>query len=226
MSVPSRNAKTGPSRRRRLFAVVILIFLFVAYCGWQFAQRYQIESEVLDGYKNDNRELLVVLIKELENESRQWGNAKLIAKALADRLQQRGYSVQLVESETVEGRSLREKAEAAAASTSDTYESGDTPLTSQALARAAQVHAGVLRVYLSEVRFKRLSKTVLSETYVLELSNPDRSPAWKATLRYQSSLIEPLFYLFRYISGDPAAGREEALTDKAIERMQRQGVLK
>jgi len=32
--------------------------------------------------------------------------------------------------------------------------------------------------------------------------------------------------LLRYSSGDPAAGREEALADKAIERMQQQGVLK
>jgi hypothetical protein len=145
---------------------------------------------------------------------------------LADRLQQRGYSVQLIESETAKGRSLREKAEAAAASTSDTYESSATPLIFQELARAAQVHAGVLRVYLSEVRFKKLSKTVLSETYVLELSNPDRSPAWKARLIYQYSQFEPLFYLLRYSSGDPAAGRWEALTDKAIQRMQQQDVLK
>jgi hypothetical protein len=94
------------------------------------------------------------------------------------------------------------------------------------LARAAQNHAGVLRVYRSEVRFAKLSKTVLSETYVLELSNPDRSPAWRATLKYQYSQIEPLFYLLRYSSGDPAAGRWEALTDMAIERMQQQRVLK
>jgi hypothetical protein len=226
MSVTPLNAKTGPSRRRRLFAALTLIILIVAYGGWQFAHRYQIESEVLDGYKTDNRELLVVLIKELENEPQHWGRADLISKTLADRLRQRGYSVQLVESETVEGLSLREKVEAAADSTPGAYEAGATALTSQALSRAAQAHAGVLRVYLSEVRFKRLSKTVISETYVLELSNPDRSPAWKATLTYHDSLFEPLFYLFRYSFGDPAAGREEALADKAIERMQQQGVLK
>src|SRR5262245_52745609 len=190
MGVPSDNAKSNWSTR--LFVGLMLFLTIGAYGGWQFAHRYQIESQVLNGYKNDNRELLVVLIKELENESRHWGRADQIAKTLADRLRQRGYSVQLVESETVKGRSLREKAEAAAASTSDTYESGATPLTSQALAE--QVCAGVLRVYLSEVRFKERSKDVVSETYVLQLSNPDRSPAWKATLRYQDSLLEPLFY--------------------------------
>ena len=141
-------------------------------------------------------------------------------------MQQRGYSVQLVESETVKRRSSREKAEAAAASTSDTYESGATPLTSQALARAAQVHAGVLRVYLSELRVKQRSTTVVSETYVLELSSPDRSPAWKATLTYKDTLLEPLYDLLRVGFGDPAPRREEALADMAIERMQQQGVLK
>jgi len=226
MGVPSRKAKSGWSRRQRLFAVLILIVLIVAYGGWQFAHRYQIESEVFDGYKNDNREMVVVLIKELENEPQQWGVAKLISQTLSDRLQQRGYSVQLVQSETVKGRSSREKAEAAGASTSNTYDSSATPLSSEALARAAQAHAGVLRVYLSEVTFTRRSKTVLSETYVLELSNPDRSPAWKATLTYRSSAFEALFYLLRYSSGDPAAGRWEALTDEAIVRMQQQGVLK
>ena len=225
MVVPSGNAKSNWSTR--LFVGLMLFLTIGAYGGWQFAHRYQIESEVLNGYRNDNRKLLVVLIKELENEPRHWGRADQIAKTLADRLRQRGYSVQLVESETVKGRSLREKAEAAAASTSDTYEeSGDAPLTSQALARAAQNHAGVLRVYLSEVRFKERSKDVVSETYVLQLSNPDRSPAWKATLRYQDSLLEPLFYLLRFSFGDPAPWREEALADKAIERMQQQGVLK
>ena len=128
--------------------------------------------------------------------------------------------------QTIKGRSLREKAKAAAASTLDTYESGATPLTSQALARAEQARAGVLRVYLSEVRFKERSKDIVSETYVLQLSNPDRSPAWKATLRYQDSLLEPLFYLLRFSFGDPAPGREEALADKAIELMQQQSVLK
>ena len=224
MGVPSGNARSNWSTR--LFVGLMLFLTIGAYGGWQFAHRYQIESEVLNGYKNDNRKLLVVLIKELENEPRHWGRADQIAKTLADGLRQRGYSVQLIESETVKGRSLREKAEAAAASTSDTYEFGAAPLTSQALAGAEQVSAGVLRVYLSEVRFKERSKDVVSETYVLQLSNPDRSPAWKATLRYQDSLFEPLFYLLRFSFGDPAPWREEALADKAIERMQEQGVLK
>jgi hypothetical protein len=213
-----RERPTRIFRKRR-----ILIF---SYLGWQFAHRYQIESQVLHGYKNDNRELMVVLSKELENESRRWGRADLISKTLVDRLRLRGYSVQLVRSETVKGRSLREEAEAATRSTSGTYQAGTTPLTSQVLARAAQVHAGVLHVYLSEVRYKSSSKDVVSETYVLELSNPDRSPAWKATLTYQDTAFEPVFYLFRYSSGDPAPGREEALADLAIERMEQQGVLK
>jgi hypothetical protein len=224
MGVSSGNAKSNWSTR--LFVGLMLFLTIGAYGGWQFAHRYQIESEVLNGYNNDNCKLLVVLIKELENESRRWGRADQIAKTLVDRLRQGGYSVQLIESETVKGRSLREKAEAAAASTSDTYESGAPPLTSEALAKAEQVRAGMLRVYLSEVRFKERSKDVVSETYVLQLSNPDRSPAWKATLRYQDSLLEPLFYLLRFSFGDPAPGREEALADKAIERMHQQGVLK
>src|SRR5262245_44288828 len=91
MGVPSGNAKSAWSRRQRLFAVLILIFLIAAYNGWQFARQYQIESEVLDGYKNDNRELVVVLSKELENEPQHWnwGRAKLISETLADRLRQR-----------------------------------------------------------------------------------------------------------------------------------------
>ena len=228
MGIPSRNPKSAWSRRQRLFAVLILIFLIAAYNGWQFARQYQIESEVLDGYKNDNRELVVVLSKELENEPQHWnwGRAKLISETLADRLRQRGYSVQLVESETVKGRLLREKAEVADASTPNAYESSATPLTSQALVRAAQAHAGILHVYLREVSFKQRSKTVLSETYVLELSNPDRSRAWKATLTYRRSEFADLVYPLRYIFGDPAPSHEEALSDQAIVRMQQQGVLK
>jgi hypothetical protein len=226
MGVRSPNPKSGLSRRHPLFTGLILIFLIAAYGGWQFAHRYQIESEVLAGYKDDNRKLVIVLSKELEHEPQQWGVAELISKTLADRLQQRGYSVQFVHSETAKGRSSREKVEVAAASTSNAYDSSTTPLTSQALAEAAQAHAGILHVHLSQVSFTQRSKTVLSETYGLELSNPDRSPAWKATLTYRSSLFEPLFYLLRYSSGDPAAGRWEALTDEVIVRMQQQGVLK
>src|SRR5262249_11124661 len=129
MGVPSGNAKSGWSGRQRLFTALIVISLIIAYGGWQFAHRYRIESEVLGGYKNDSRELLVVLSKELENEPQQWGVAKLISQTLADRLQQQGYSVQFVQSETVKGRSLREKAEVANASTSDTYDSSAPPLT-------------------------------------------------------------------------------------------------
>jgi len=229
----SPNAKIGHSRRQMVFRLlfgIFIIFAIFAYLVWQFEHRYQVESEVLNGYKNDNRELLVVLDKEIENEAKHWnwGRANQIAKTLADRLRQRGYSVQRVESETLKGRSLREKVEEAAASTSDTYSSGETPLTSQVLDRAAQVHAGVLRVYLNEVVYKR-SNDVISETYGLELSNPDNSPAWKATLKYQYSLGEDfvnLLRLFRHNSGNPAHWREEALTDMAIERMQQQGVLK
>jgi len=227
MGDPSGNAKSGWSGRQRFFTALIVIFLVVAYGGWQFAHRYRIESEVLGGYKNDSRELLVVLSKELENEPQQWGVAKLISQTLADRLRQRGYAVQLVQSETVKGRSLREKAEVASVSTSNAYDSSTTPLTSQVLAKAAQAHAGVLRVYLSEVTFTQRSKNVLSETYVLELSNPDRSPAWKATLTYRSSALESVVYPLQYIFfGDPAPGRWEMLTDEAIVRMQQQGVLK
>jgi hypothetical protein len=47
MSLLSHNEVTGPSKRKRLFAVLILILLIVVYSGWQFARRYQIESEVL-----------------------------------------------------------------------------------------------------------------------------------------------------------------------------------
>jgi hypothetical protein len=78
---------------------------------------------------------------------------------------------------------------------------------------------------MSEVRFTR-SNTVNSETYVLELLNPDRSPAWKATLTYRASGFEDLFDMYRLASGEPAARREEGLADLAIARMQQQGVLK
>jgi hypothetical protein len=224
MGVPSRSARIAQA----LFTALILFSLIGAYGAWQFAHRYQIESEVLDGYKNDNRKLLVVLSKEIENEPQHWnwGRAKEISQTLVDRLGQRGYSAQLVESETVKGRSLREKAGAAAASTPNAYDSRATPLTSQALARAAQVHAGVLHVYLREVSFKKRTTTVTSETYALELSNPDHSPAWKATLTYRSSEFESLVYPLRYSFGSSEPGREEALADLAIERMRQQGVLK
>lgn len=218
MSVLSRIAKS-------VGLFLILISLIAAYGSWEFAHRYQIESEVLNGYKNDNRKLVVVLSKELENE-RPWGSAQLLSRTFADRLQQRGYSVQLVESETAKGRSSREKTEAAAASTSDTYDSSATLLTSQALARAAQIQAGILLVYLSEVTVQARTTNVRSESYGLELFNSDRSPAWKATLTHAEPKFGPLFYLLRYSSGDPAPGWEEELTDETIVRMQQQGVLK
>jgi hypothetical protein len=200
--------------------------VFGAYGGWQFARRYQIESEVLAGYKNDNRELVVVLSQELENEPGPRGVADNISRALADRLQQRGYSVQLVKSETAKGRASRERFQRSPASTSNAYTSGTIPLTSQAVARAAQGGAGALRVYLSEVSFTR-SKTVNWETYVLELLNPDGSPAWKATLTYRASGLEDLLDLYRMFTlGGPPLGREEGLTDLVIARMQQQGVLK
>src|SRR5262245_31585363 len=103
MSNTSGKGKTSPSRTRRFFTGLIFISLIGAYLGWQFAHRYQIESEVLNGYKSDNRELLVVLSKELENDSRQWGVADLISKILVDRLRQRGFSTRLIKSETVKG---------------------------------------------------------------------------------------------------------------------------
>lgn len=226
MSVSSGNAKGGWPKRWRLFSVLILISLISGYVGWQFVFRYQIESKVLEGYENENRELWVVLTKQLEHEPQHWGVAEQISRTLADRLRQQGYSVRLVKSETVKGRSSREKAEMATDSAAEAYESRITPLSSQALAEAAQAQAGVLHVYLSKVAFMRRSQTVASETYVLELWNPDRRPAWQATLTYRSSAVEPLFYLLRYSLDDPAASRAEALADEAIARMQQQGVLK
>jgi hypothetical protein len=46
------------------------------------------------------------------------------------------------------------------------------------------------------------------------------------TLTYRSTLLEPLFSLIQYSAGNPAAGRWEALTDEAVERMRQQGVPK
>jgi hypothetical protein len=223
MDAPSGKGKIG--WWQGFFAGLTLIAVIGGYGAWQFAYRYRIESEVLAGYKNGNRELMVVLSKELENEPGPRGVADDISRTLADRLQQRGYSVQLVKAETVKGRSSREKAERPTASTSNAYDSSTTPLTSQALARAAQAGEGILRVSLSEVRFTR-SNDVVSETYVLELLNPDRSPAWKATLTYRSTGFEVLYDLYRLGSGDPVVWRGEALADLTIERMLQQGVLK
>jgi hypothetical protein len=222
MTAPSRNA--GQSKTRRLFGVLILVLMLAAYSGWQFMHRYQIESEVLGGYKGENRALLIVLVKELENDPQHWGVADLVSRTLADRLRQRGYSIQLVTSESAAGRRRREQTEAAAASTHDAYESGRTPLASEVA--AAQAGAGVLRVFLDSVEYMAKSKTVVRETYALALSNPDRSPAWKATLTYRNTLLEPLFQLVQYSAGNPATARWEALTDEAVERMRQQGVLK
>jgi hypothetical protein len=46
------------------------------------------------------------------------------------------------------------------------------------------------------------------------------------TLTYRNTLLEPLFSLIQYSAGNPAAGRWEALTDEAVERMRQQGVPK
>jgi hypothetical protein len=224
MNVPSRNTFAGQSRKQRLVVVLILVLMLAAYSGWQFMHRYQVESEVLGGYKGKNRALVIVLVKELENDPQHWGIADLISKTLADRLRQRGYSIRLVRAESAAGRTRREQAETAAASAHDAYESGRPPLASEVA--AAQAGAGVLRVYLDSVEYTARSKTVVRETYVLELSNPDRSRAWKATLTYRNTLLEPLFSLIQYGAGNPAAGRWEALTDEAVERMRQQGVLK
>jgi hypothetical protein len=224
VNVSSHNALAGQSRKKRLFVALILVLMLAAYSGWQFMHRYQVESEVLGGYKGENRALMIVLVKELENAPQHWGVADLISKTLADRLRQRGYSIQLVTSESTAGRRLREQAENAAASAHDAYESGRPRLASEAAAE--QAGAGVLRVYLDNVEYSTRSKTVTRETYALELSNPDRSRAWKATLTYRNTLLEPVFSLIQYGAGNPADGRWEALTDEAIERMRQQGVLK
>jgi hypothetical protein len=224
MNAPSRNMLAGQSRKRPLFVGLILVLMLAAYSGWQSMHRYQVESEVLGAYKGGNRALVIVLVKELENDPQHWGVADLISKTLADRLRQRGYSIQLVTSESAAGRRRREQAETAGASGHEAYESGHPPLASEVA--AAQAGVGVLRVYLDRVEYMTRSKTVVGETYALELSNPDRSPAWKATLTYRNTLLEPVFSLIQYSAGNPAAGRWEALTDEAVERMRQQGVLK
>ena len=45
-------------------------------------------------------------------------------------------------------------------------------------------------------------------------------------VEYRNTLLERLFSLIQSSAGNPAAGRWAALTDKAVERMRQQGVLK
>ena len=45
-------------------------------------------------------------------------------------------------------------------------------------------------------------------------------------VEHGNTLLEPLFSLIQSSAGNPAAGRWEALTAEAVERMRQQGVLK
>lgn len=227
MNAQPSNSPIKLSVKQRLLTALIFISIIAGLCVWGFSRRYQVDSELVNGYKTESRALTVLLVKELENEPQNWGSADLLAKALVKRLQERGYTVRLVVSETTTGRTAARKIASADSSGPDAYEagSGPTPLESEAL-DSGPPNAGVLRVFLASVSFQKRTRNVISEVYGLELLNPDRSTAWKANLTYRRTILEPAIQLWRYSFGTPEDARWEVLPDKAIAQMQQQGVLK